>query len=68
MYYLMTINLLANFYSMLNVETVRIFRIGSFYPYKIEKHRCQKKIEHDPKQPTYIETVYSVGYRLVGPT
>jgi two-component system alkaline phosphatase synthesis response regulator PhoP len=27
----------------------------------------RKKIEPDPKQPTYIQTVYGVGYRLVGP-
>lgn len=27
----------------------------------------RKKIEVDPKKPTYIETVYSVGYRLVRP-
>ena len=27
----------------------------------------RKKIEPDPKQPTYIRTVYGVGYRLVGP-
>jgi two-component system alkaline phosphatase synthesis response regulator PhoP len=26
----------------------------------------RQKIEPDPKQPTYIETVYGVGYRLVG--
>jgi two-component system alkaline phosphatase synthesis response regulator PhoP len=27
----------------------------------------RKKIEPDPAKPTYIETVYGVGYRLVGP-
>jgi len=27
----------------------------------------RRKIEPDPKQPTYIHTVYGVGYRLVGP-
>jgi DNA-binding response OmpR family regulator len=27
----------------------------------------RKKIEPDPRQPTYIQTVYGVGYRLVGP-
>jgi two-component system alkaline phosphatase synthesis response regulator PhoP len=27
----------------------------------------RKKIEPDPKRPTYIQTVYGVGYRLVGP-
>ena len=27
----------------------------------------RKKIEPDPGQPTYIQTVYGVGYRLVGP-
>lgn len=27
----------------------------------------RKKIEPDPKHPTYIQTVYGVGYRLVGP-
>jgi two-component system alkaline phosphatase synthesis response regulator PhoP len=27
----------------------------------------RKKIEPDPSQPTYIQTVYGVGYRLVGP-
>ena len=27
----------------------------------------RKKIEPDPKQPVYIQTVYGVGYRLVGP-
>jgi two-component system alkaline phosphatase synthesis response regulator PhoP len=27
----------------------------------------RKKIEPNPKQPTYIETVYGVGYRLMGP-
>jgi DNA-binding response OmpR family regulator len=27
----------------------------------------RKKIEANPKQPTYIQTVYGVGYRLVGP-
>jgi len=27
----------------------------------------RKKIEPDPRQPTYIRTVYGVGYRLVGP-
>jgi DNA-binding response OmpR family regulator len=27
----------------------------------------RRKIEPDPKQPTYIQTVYGVGYRLVGP-
>jgi two-component system alkaline phosphatase synthesis response regulator PhoP len=27
----------------------------------------RKKIEPDPKHPTYIHTVYGVGYRLVGP-
>ncbi len=27
----------------------------------------RKKIEPDPKDPTYIRTVYGVGYRLVGP-
>lgn len=26
----------------------------------------RKKIEPDPKKPTYIQTVYGVGYRLVG--
>jgi two-component system alkaline phosphatase synthesis response regulator PhoP len=26
----------------------------------------RKKIEPDPKQPTYIQTVYGVGYRLMG--
>jgi two-component system alkaline phosphatase synthesis response regulator PhoP len=26
----------------------------------------RRKIEPDPKQPTYIQTVYGVGYRLVG--
>ncbi|MEM7332671.1 MAG: response regulator transcription factor, partial [Chloroflexota bacterium] len=26
----------------------------------------RKKIEPDPKNPTYIQTVYSIGYRLVG--
>ena len=25
----------------------------------------RKKIEPDPKHPTYIQTVYSIGYRLV---
>ena len=25
----------------------------------------RKKIEPDPKKPTYIQTVYSIGYRLV---
>jgi two-component system alkaline phosphatase synthesis response regulator PhoP len=27
----------------------------------------RRKIEPDPSQPTYIQTVYGVGYRLVGP-
>jgi two-component system alkaline phosphatase synthesis response regulator PhoP len=27
----------------------------------------RRKIEPDPKAPTYIQTVYGVGYRLVGP-
>jgi DNA-binding response OmpR family regulator len=27
----------------------------------------RRKIEPDPKQPTYIQTIYGVGYRLVGP-
>ncbi len=27
----------------------------------------RKKIESDPRQPIYIQTVYGVGYRLVGP-
>lgn len=27
----------------------------------------RKKIEPDPKRPTYIQTAYGVGYRLVGP-
>jgi two-component system alkaline phosphatase synthesis response regulator PhoP len=27
----------------------------------------RKKIEPDPKHPTYIQTVYGIGYRLVGP-
>jgi len=27
----------------------------------------RRKIEPDPKQPSYIQTVYGVGYRLVGP-
>jgi len=27
----------------------------------------RKKIEPDPKHPTYIQTIYGVGYRLVGP-
>jgi two-component system alkaline phosphatase synthesis response regulator PhoP len=27
----------------------------------------RKKIELDPKKPNYIQTVYGVGYRLVGP-
>jgi len=27
----------------------------------------RKKIEPDPKHPTFIQTVYGVGYRLVGP-
>jgi two-component system alkaline phosphatase synthesis response regulator PhoP len=27
----------------------------------------RRKIEADPKQPAYIQTVYGVGYRLVGP-
>lgn len=27
----------------------------------------RKKIEIDPKQPLYIQTVYGIGYRLVGP-
>jgi DNA-binding response OmpR family regulator len=27
----------------------------------------RRKIEPDPKKPTYIQTVYGVGYRLVGP-
>ncbi len=27
----------------------------------------RKKIEADPGQPTYIQTVYGVGYRLLGP-
>jgi DNA-binding response OmpR family regulator len=27
----------------------------------------RRKIEPDPNQPTYIQTVYGVGYRLVGP-
>jgi two-component system alkaline phosphatase synthesis response regulator PhoP len=27
----------------------------------------RKKIELDPKKPSYIQTVYGVGYRLVGP-
>jgi two-component system alkaline phosphatase synthesis response regulator PhoP len=27
----------------------------------------RKKIEPDPKKPSYIQTVYGVGYRLVGP-
>ncbi len=27
----------------------------------------RKKIEPDPKHPTYILTIYGVGYRLVGP-
>jgi len=27
----------------------------------------RRKIEPDPRQPTYIQTVYGVGYRLVGP-
>lgn len=27
----------------------------------------RKKIEPDPKHPTYIQTVYGVGYRLTGP-
>lgn len=27
----------------------------------------RKKIEPDPKKPTYIQTVYSIGYRLVEP-
>jgi two-component system alkaline phosphatase synthesis response regulator PhoP len=27
----------------------------------------RKKIEPDPKHPTYIHTVYGIGYRLVGP-
>jgi len=26
----------------------------------------RKKIEDDPKQPTYVQTVYGVGYRLGG--
>ena len=29
-------------------------------------HNLRKKIEPDPDQPTYIQTVYGVGYRLVG--
>jgi DNA-binding response OmpR family regulator len=28
----------------------------------------RKKIEDDPKKPQYIQTVYSVGYRLVRPS
>jgi two-component system alkaline phosphatase synthesis response regulator PhoP len=27
----------------------------------------RNKIEKDPKNPVYIQTVYSVGYRLVEP-
>jgi len=27
----------------------------------------RKKIEPDPRHPTYIQTLYGVGYRLVGP-
>jgi DNA-binding response OmpR family regulator len=27
----------------------------------------RRKIEPDPRQLTYIHTVYGVGYRLVGP-
>jgi two-component system alkaline phosphatase synthesis response regulator PhoP len=27
----------------------------------------RRKIEPDPRQPSYIQTVYGVGYRLVGP-
>jgi len=27
----------------------------------------RRKIEPDPKHPTYIHTVYGIGYRLVGP-
>ncbi len=27
----------------------------------------RKKIEPDPKKPAYIQTVYGVGYRMVGP-
>ena len=27
----------------------------------------RKKIEPDPRQPAYIQTVYGVGYRLLGP-
>jgi DNA-binding response OmpR family regulator len=27
----------------------------------------RRKIEPDPRKPTYIQTVYGVGYRLVGP-
>jgi len=27
----------------------------------------RRKIESDPKQPSYIQTVYGVGYRMVGP-
>lgn len=27
----------------------------------------RKKIEPDPKNPTYIQTVYSIGYRLIKP-
>jgi DNA-binding response OmpR family regulator len=27
----------------------------------------RRKIEPGPQEPTYIQTVYGVGYRLVGP-
>jgi two-component system alkaline phosphatase synthesis response regulator PhoP len=26
----------------------------------------RRKIEPDPREPTYIQTIYGVGYRLVG--
>ena len=27
----------------------------------------RRKIEEDPKEPSYIQTIYGIGYRLVGP-
>ena len=39
------------------------------YSFTLDSHikNLRKKIEPDPANPVYVQTVYGVGYRLIGP-